>query len=95
MQDWLLQEIRDCAKALDLRVKEAADLVAEYAAGRLSPEQAADRLFTYQERWGDALFGATAGMHTTDEQILASIDSARAQQWSSQLGHSNRPHRSR
>jgi hypothetical protein len=88
MQDWLLQEVKDSAKALDLRLREATDLVREYTTGKLSAQQAADALFRYQQRWGDALFGATAGREVTDDQILAAIDDARSKQWTDRLADS-------
>jgi hypothetical protein len=80
MRGWLLQEIRDTTRSIDLRLKEATGFVEEYSNGTLSPEQAAERFFRYRERWGEALFGATAGKDTTDAQILAAIDEAHKNQ---------------
>ena len=76
-QGWLKEEIRDSAKALELRVKEATTFVAEYAAGRLTPEEANDHLVRYDQRWGEALYGASAFPGCSDEEILKAIDKAR------------------
>jgi hypothetical protein len=85
MRGWLVQEILDCTKATELRVKEAIGLVTEYEQGKITPDQASQRLTRYEERWGEALFGATAGKTMSDEQIIATIDDARSKQWASEL----------
>lgn len=74
---WLKQEIRDSDKAHELRVKEATGFVTAYASGKLSPEEAADCLYRYDKRWGEALFGASASPGLSDEAILSTIDKAR------------------
>jgi len=77
MRDWLHQEIKNSAKALELRVREATDFVTAYSAGEISPEQADERHSHYLHRWGEALPGAFVSQGTTDEQILAKIDSVK------------------
>jgi hypothetical protein len=79
-QHWLKDEIRDSAKAHELRVKDATAFVTAYAEGKLSPEEANDHLMQYDRRWGEALFGATTGQNVSDAEILLTIDSARDEQ---------------
>ena len=78
MQWWLGQEIRDLDKLRELRVREATAIVDAYAQGKLTPEEASDRMTSYEDRWGDALLGAHTGPNVTDEAILARIDAANA-----------------
>jgi hypothetical protein len=54
MQEWLGNEIRHLAKAMELRMTEATDFVHQYAAGVLSPERANRCLRSYHYRWGDS-----------------------------------------
>jgi hypothetical protein len=77
MRNWLQQEIRNAAKAFDLRVREATDFVTAYSAGELTPEQADERQWRYLHRWGEALPGAMAFDHVSDRQILKRIDESR------------------
>jgi hypothetical protein len=95
MQDWLYQEIRDCTKALDLRLRDATDFVAAYASGKLSAEETASRLFRYRERWGDALCGATAGDNSKDDDIISAIDEQRTDRWSDRTVKDTPLHRAR
>lgn len=74
MQSWLRQEIMDMTKASELRMKQATELVIAYAKGELTPEETSQRLFEYEQRWGAALRGATAGPHLLDDDILQRID---------------------
>jgi hypothetical protein len=85
MQDWLLQEVRDSAKAFELRVKEATEIASAYAQGQLSPKEAHERCWHYQQRWGEALYGTTAGDNVSDKTILEAIDEARAPDFASRL----------
>jgi hypothetical protein len=78
LKDWLVQELKDSAKAFELRTKEARAFVAEYEEGKISGEEAFDRLSKYHDRWGEALYGATAGEGVTDQQIVEGIDKARS-----------------
>jgi hypothetical protein len=77
MQGWLREEVRDSAKAHELRTKEATQFVEEYATGKLTGEQAMERLVAYDTRWGDVLPDATAAPGVSDEEILRAIDRAR------------------
>jgi hypothetical protein len=77
---WLSQEIRDSSKAHELRVKEATEFVTAYTSGDISPEEAMKRLRNYDQRWGEALYGAMATPEVSDEQIISAIDQARAKQ---------------
>jgi hypothetical protein len=74
---WLLDEIRDSAKAHELRVKEATEFVTAYASGKISPQEAVQHLRRYDKRWGEALYGSTASPGLSDEAILSAIDGAR------------------
>ena len=74
---WLRQEMLDLTKGFQLRVLEATGIASAYSAGEMSPEQVAQRLFEYDERWGDALPGTSVSKDMTDEEILARIDKAR------------------
>lgn len=77
MQGWLRDEIRDSAKAHELRAKEATEFVTAYASGKISAEEAEERLYQYDKRWGEALYGATASPGVSDEAIVRAIDKAR------------------
>ena len=77
MRQWADQEIRDSAKAHELRTRELTDLVNAYSAAQITPEQADERMGRYQHRWGEALRGTSATEGITDEQILAKIDATR------------------
>jgi hypothetical protein len=77
MAGWLREEIRDSQKAWELRVKDATAFVNAYAAGELSAKEANEKMLAYDRRWGEALFGASAGAGITDEAILKTIDAAR------------------
>lgn len=74
---WLNQEIADLAKAVELRIKEASALATAFAAGEISSQEAEDRLWRYQRRWGEALPGMNVSAGSTDEHILAAIDDTR------------------
>jgi hypothetical protein len=77
MQAWLRQEIDDSGKARDLRVKQATQLADDYGQGKLTAEEAMNRLYEFDMRWGDALFGTHASEHKDDTGILRAIDAAR------------------
>jgi hypothetical protein len=76
MQHWLQQEIADSAKALELRIKEATGFVTAYASGKITPEEADEKHWRYQHRWGEALPGTHVAPGSGDDQIMASIDKA-------------------
>ena len=79
MRDWLAQEIKDSAKAHELRVKEARAFVTAYASGEITGEEAMRRMHQYDRRWGEALYGAMSRDDATDKSILEQIDRARAE----------------
>jgi hypothetical protein len=74
---WARQEIANSAKAFELRVKEATDLATRFAAGEISPQEAKQKLISFDRRWGEAMYGASVGENISDDQILAKIDEAR------------------
>ena len=77
MQGWLKEELRDVEKARELRVKDLTGFVDAYAAGKLTPEEATQRMVQYDRRWGEALPGTGAFPGATDEDILQRIDQSR------------------
>ena len=77
MQRWLQDEIRDSAKAHELRVKDARDFVDAYSSGKISSVKLEERLLKYSRRWGEALYGSSASNGLTDDAILNAIDRAR------------------
>jgi hypothetical protein len=78
LRQWLAQELKDLDKARDLRIKDANGLVDAYSRGELTAAQASDRLIAYEDRWGEALPGAHAMAHLTDDAIIAKIDETNA-----------------
>lgn len=79
MKEWLEDQIRDSAKAHELRIRDAKSLIGDYLDGRISPEEAMQRLIRHDIRWGDALFGTSASSGLSDDAIVAAIDAARAE----------------
>jgi hypothetical protein len=82
MQGWLTQEIRNSAKAHELRVREAAEFVDAYTKGAITSDEVMKRLSSYDQRWGEALPGVHAGDNITDEAIVKAVDAARAREQS-------------
>jgi len=80
MQGWLEREISDIAKAAELRIRDATRFVGEYARGDISATEAAERGYAYSVRWGEPLPGVQRSHNMTDEDILGTIDRARAHQ---------------
>jgi hypothetical protein len=76
MRSWAQREIRDAAKAFELRMQELTSLVGSYSAGEITPEKADELKERYHHRWGDALPGRSASEGATDEQLLTGIDQA-------------------
>jgi len=76
MRSWAQREIRDAAKAFELRMQELTSLVGSYSAGEITAEKADELKDRYHHRWGDALPGRSATEGATDEQLLAGIDQA-------------------
>jgi hypothetical protein len=77
IRSWLMQEIRDVTKASELRLREANEFTTSYLLGEISAEEATERLWKYQNRWGEALAGTFATKGKSDEEILQSMDEAR------------------
>jgi hypothetical protein len=85
MQKWLQQELADLAKAVELRTKEATEFVTAYRSGKISAQEAAERLWKYDRRWGESLSGTHTAKGATDEELLAEIDEARHPQFVERL----------
>jgi hypothetical protein len=81
MRSWLGREIKDATKALELRLRDATDLVTAYTQGELTPAEADERHSRYYHRWGESLPGATASDTVTDADILAAIDKGAESTW--------------
>jgi hypothetical protein len=91
MRSWLTQEVRDLAKALELRVQEASAIVTAYAAGEISAKEAGERHWKYHERWGDALPGVQSDEKMTNRDILAMVDEARHPEFAKRLMQKHQP----
>jgi hypothetical protein len=78
VHEWAAQEVLDSGKAHELRVREATTLASDYSQGKISGEEAMERLRQFDRRWGEALFGASANTGMSDDEILAKIDETRA-----------------
>jgi hypothetical protein len=76
MQSWLVQEIKDAAKAFELRMREATGFVTKYALGELTAAEADEHHCRYYHRWGESLPGLSASETVTDEMLLAAMDKA-------------------
>ena len=76
MRNWAQREIKDVAKAHELRMQELMNLVGAYSAGEISAEKADELKERYHHRWGDALPRRSATEGATDDQLLAGIDQA-------------------
>jgi hypothetical protein len=95
MHAWLEEEMRDSAKAYELRLREAVGFVSAYALGKISAKEAAARYSQYLDRWGEGLFGATAGENMTDDEIIAAVDAERKDRLERVFGPRERGERSR
>jgi hypothetical protein len=80
MRKWADYELKDVAKAAELRIREVNGIVNDYASGQITAEQATERHRQYESRWGEALPGATVGDGVPDDAILAKIDTWRRTQ---------------
>jgi hypothetical protein len=60
LQAWLTRETAAAKVEFDLRVKEATDLVSQFVSGQISQEEANDRYWRYQQRWGEPLTSTDA-----------------------------------
>lgn len=79
MHEWAHFELREIAKATELRTREILDLTARYSAGEIAAEQANELQSRYYHRWGKAIPNATLGHSLdkpipSDEEIIASMD---------------------
>jgi hypothetical protein len=78
MREWAQGEIRAAARAFDMRARQLLDLVADYSAGKITPEKADEMQSRYYHRWGDALPTPLGDPPRTDEELLAGIDKVRS-----------------
>jgi len=84
MRSWLRLETKHLSKALELRMKEATEIVTSYAAGEITPQQAGERFWNYSRRWPEALPGVFGIGKMSDEEIVAEVDTSRDPQRRSQ-----------
>jgi hypothetical protein len=81
MREWLHDEIQLVMKVADLQVRDAVDLATAYIAGRITTEEASDRMYRYDCRWGESkLIAALSGDKMSDEDILRRRDEELAKQ---------------
>jgi hypothetical protein len=80
MTGWLQREIANSKRAAELRIKDATAFVNDYAAGKITSDEAAERSFQHSKRWGDALPGILSSEGMTDEEITKHIDEIRNRQ---------------
>lgn len=78
--DWLRLEVMNVAKAAELRVNEATDIVTAYAKGKIKPQEATRRWHSYSHRWGDAIPGVFSSEGKTDKEILREMDETRREE---------------
>jgi ribulose kinase len=79
MREWLQREVTHVMKEAELRIADAADFVTAYATGKLSPQEASERMKRYDNRWGEAtLLGIMSEQGMTNEEILRRLDEDRA-----------------
>jgi hypothetical protein len=72
MRYWLEIEIKSAQLAAERRIREATGLVQDYAAGKLSGDDANQRLLEHESRWG-------LGARNPDVELRYEIDEARDQ----------------
>ncbi len=80
LQRWLEREITDIQKAAELRIRDAANFVNEYARGEISKDDAERRSFEYAQRWGDAIPGVMSTTGLSDGEILARLNETRVKE---------------
>lgn len=78
---WLRDEAANVAKAAEMRVREATELVTAYAVGEISPKEANKRFHAYDHRWRDAISGVSSTQGKTDKEIRKEMDEARDGTW--------------
>jgi hypothetical protein len=75
MREWLHDEVKLVMKAADLQVRDATDFATAYIAGRINAEEASNRMFRYDCRWGESkLIAAMSDDKMSDEDILRRRD---------------------
>jgi hypothetical protein len=72
--DWLQRETFAVSKEAELRIREATAIAADYSSGRISKREADNRLFRYDERWGEALGGMYNPDRKSDQVIVQEMD---------------------
>lgn len=73
--EWYGLEVEDVSKAAQLRIQEATKLIDDLAKGRISLEEASDRVGDYSDRWRDVFYrGVRHVRGMTDEQIYKAMD---------------------
>ncbi len=78
LRSWLVEEVKNTTKELQLRLAEAAAFVTAYGLGELTDsEEATERYHRYQHRWFQPLDGHQASFFQSDEDLLARIDTTR------------------
>ena len=68
------EELANVHKGAELRIREFATALKQYAAGELTPEQATDRVSAYQVKWGDAVPGVYSVEGKSDAELVSSVD---------------------
>lgn len=69
LEEWIKRETAAVEEEYRLRVKEATDLVSQFLSGQISQEEANDRYWRYQQRWGDPLTSTDAAHHDSLTQF--------------------------
>lgn len=72
----LKHEIINAMKAADLRLREFSEFTAQYAAGKITAEEAMDKYFHYEQKWGEALPGVPRAEGLSDAEIVAAVNEA-------------------
>jgi hypothetical protein len=73
----LRSEVAGIAKAVELRVNEATGILAAFASGQISGEEAHNRVMRYQDRWGESAIPGVSGIEgRTNAEILKEMEEA-------------------
>jgi hypothetical protein len=71
------KEVRTVTRAADLRIRDFAHFTTDYAAGKITPEQAMDQYFRHEDKWGDALPGVVRPVQNlSDNEIIEAMEKA-------------------
>jgi hypothetical protein len=88
MRDWFQRELGDLTKEFELRVRDATDFVTAYRLGEITPEEAMDRLFQYEARWGESrLPYPWIREKMTNDEIVRRIDEGLPETVRAGFGH--------